>query len=310
MSKSIDQLIAAAFKTESRSIATTFAIVIIIGVPLGLLLPPGGDYPEPWRTLSGLIGWIYFTAWSVSFWPQVIINYRRKSVVGLSFDYLYMNLLGFSCYSAFNLALYYNNDVRAEYQKQYNGALPSVQSNDVFFAVHAVLVTILIIVQTWIYERGGQRISYTALGIIIILLVSIVIVTLCVAFGAGSWFTWLNLLTYLSYVKLAISLMKYIPQAILNYRRKSTIGWSIENILLDFTGGALSVGQEIMDCAVSNDWSGISGDPVKFGLGSVSMIYDVIFMFQHYVFYRHSSKEEITASNSDLLEGEKEKLLA
>ena len=27
----------------------------------------------------------------------------------------------------------------------------------------------------------------------------------------------------------------------MNYRRKSTIGWSIGNILLDFTGGSLSI---------------------------------------------------------------------
>jgi len=27
----------------------------------------------------------------------------------------------------------------------------------------------------------------------------------------------------------------------MNYRRKSTVGWSIGNVLLDFTGGALSI---------------------------------------------------------------------
>jgi hypothetical protein len=32
-----------------------------------------------------------------------------------------------------------------------------------------------------------------------------------------------------------------IPQAYINYQRKSTEGWSIENILLDLTGGVLSL---------------------------------------------------------------------
>ena len=27
----------------------------------------------------------------------------------------------------------------------------------------------------------------------------------------------------------------------MNFRRKSTVGWSIGNILLDFTGGSLSI---------------------------------------------------------------------
>ena len=40
-----------------------------------------------------------------------------------------------------------------------------------------------------------------------------------------------------------------------------------------------------MDCAVKGDWSGISGDPVQFGLGFVSMVFDVIFMCQHYCLF-------------------------
>jgi len=32
-------------------------------------------------------------------------------------------------------------------------------------------------------------------------------------------------------------------QALMNFRRKSTVGWSIGNILLDFTGGILSMMQ-------------------------------------------------------------------
>lgn len=33
----------------------------------------------------------------------------------------------------------------------------------------------------------------------------------------------------------------------MNYRRKSTVGWSIGNILLDFTGGMLSMLQMILN---------------------------------------------------------------
>ena len=34
--------------------------------------------------ISSIIGWIYFFAWSVSFWPQVVENWARGSVDGLS----------------------------------------------------------------------------------------------------------------------------------------------------------------------------------------------------------------------------------
>ncbi|XP_044540704.1 cystinosin-like, partial [Gracilinanus agilis] len=62
------------------------------------------------RTLEGLnqvIGWIYFVAWSVSFYPQVFENWRRKSVVGLSFDFIALNLTGFIAYAVFNVGLFW-----------------------------------------------------------------------------------------------------------------------------------------------------------------------------------------------------------
>lgn len=40
-------------------------------------------------------------SWSVSFYPQVLLNFRRKTSVGLSFDFLLYNVLAFSCYAAF-----------------------------------------------------------------------------------------------------------------------------------------------------------------------------------------------------------------
>ena len=30
---------------------------------------------------------------------QAVMNYHRKSVVGMSFDYQYYNIIGYSCYS-------------------------------------------------------------------------------------------------------------------------------------------------------------------------------------------------------------------
>ena len=57
------------------------------------------------------------------------------------------------------------------------------------------------------------------------------------------------------------------------------------NVLLDWLGGVLSVAQIIMQCAVSDDWRQIAGNPVKFGLGFVSLSFDIVFMVQHYILY-------------------------
>jgi cystinosin len=82
-----------------------------------------------------------------------------------------------------------------------------------------------------------------------------------------------------------VTFCKYLPQALMNYRRKSTDGWSIENVILDFIGGVLSITQMILLAYNFNDYGSISGSPTKFGLGLVTIIYDVIFMAQHYILY-------------------------
>jgi cystinosin len=92
-------------------------------------------------------------------------------------------------------------------------------------------------------------------------------------------------------VKITTVFLKYIPQAWVNYKRKSTVGWSIYTILLDFSGGWLSLAQLVIDSALQNDWTGITGNPVKFGLGNITIVFDLIFFFQHYVLYRNSEKQ-------------------
>ena len=88
-------------------------------------------------------------------------------------------------------------------------------------------------------------------------------------------------------------MIKYVPQAWMNYRRKSTEGWSIGNILLDFTGGVLSVLQMFLLASNYDDWSSIFGSPTKFGLGLFSILFDIIFILQHYFFYRLRSHSTI-----------------
>ena len=73
----------------------------------------------------------------------------------------------------------------------------------------------------------------------------------------------------------------------MNYLRKSTAGWSIGNVMLDFTGGFFSIGQMFIISYNNNDWGSIFGDPTKFGLGLFSVLFDIFFMLQHYIFYRY-----------------------
>jgi len=250
------------------------------------------------ETLSTVIGWIYFVAWSISFYPQIIDNFRRKSVIGLNFDFVALNIVGFTLYGCYNVALFWIDSIQEEYMSRHPMGVIPVQANDVFFPLHAVWACAVTLVQCVLYERAGQTVSRLCLGILtgIALFVFIsLILTLT------NVIEWLDFLMYCSYVKLGITLIKYVPQAVMNYRRKSTVGWSIGNILLDFTGGMLSMIQMFLIAYNNDDWSSLFGDPTKFGLGLFSVIFDIFFMLQHYVFYRGNMPHEtLQGSNEEL----------
>jgi len=56
-----------------------------------------------------------------------------------------------------------------------------------------------------------------------------------------------RVLRFAGYNKAAISLFKYMPQVYLNYKRQSTVGWSLANVILDLTGGSFSLLQQTVD---------------------------------------------------------------
>jgi cystinosin len=94
------------------------------------------------------------------------------------------------------------------------------------------------------------------------------------------------------YCKAAITFIKYTPQVYLNYRNKSTSGWSIGNVALDFCGGLFSLLQLIIE-AVGNGRP-IIGDgafnAIKFALSILSIFYNIVFFIQHYVLYPPSKR--------------------
>lgn len=88
-------------------------------------------------------------------------------------------------------------------------------------------------------------------------------------------------------MKVAITLVKYIPQVYHNYKRKTTEGWSLENVMLDLTGGSLSFLQIFLDWLDEGKNQQFSSglNVAKFLLGLLSIIFDLIFLFQHYILY-------------------------
>nr|XP_054764956.1 cystinosin-like [Lytechinus pictus] len=233
-----------------------------------------------------VVGWIYFVAWSVSFYPQVFLNIKRRSVIGLNFDFLAYNLTGFVAYGVFNVGMYWIQPIKDAYKAKHMYGVNPVLLNDVIFTLHAVLITSITIFQCLIYERGNQKVSLISRIILAGMWLFALITLVITAASGGSVITWLEFIYYFSYIKLGVTLIKYIPQAYMNYTRQSTEGWSIGNILLDFTGGSFSLLQMFLMSYNNDDWASIFGDPTKFGLGFFSIAFDILFIIQHYVLYR------------------------
>ena len=97
----------------------------------------------------------------------------------------------------------------------------------------------------------------------------------------------LDIVYTLGYIEILITILGYIPQAHLNHKRGSTVGWSIRSVLLDTTGGIFSIAQLFLDSALAGDlWGGTFGNPLKLGLGLVTLGFDGIFLCQHYIWFR------------------------
>jgi cystinosin len=162
---------------------------------------------------------------------------------------------------------------------------------------HAVGITVVTILQI-LYWDGVLPTVRTRLSkpvsllLALLLLGALLAAALAATVGRSEPSAWLSFLYFLSYEKLFISTIKGVPQAYLNYTRQSTEGWSIHNILCDFTGGFFSVSQLLLDCWAEDDWSGVRGDPLKFGLGLVSMAFDVFFCVQHFILYPDRQRAE------------------
>ncbi|KAF2192753.1 PQ-loop-domain-containing protein [Zopfia rhizophila CBS 207.26] len=255
------------------------------------------------KAISRVLGWTYFFCWSLSFYPQPILNWRRRSTQGLAIDFPFLNVLGFACYTISTAAFLASPTIQSQYALRHpESPETTVRFNDFLFAVHGAILTIIIYSQFWTQIWGfkvgaRQKASRAVLGIFwgSILGIFVVIFIVKVRGNDGgndpSGWAWIDVMYAISYVKLLTVVVKYIPQAWVNYKRKSTSGWSIWPILLDLAGGVLSIAQLIIDSSLQNDWSGLTGNPVKFGLGNVSIGFDIIFICQHYVLYRTPAKD-------------------
>lgn len=239
--------------------------------------------------LYQVLGWFAFGVWSISFYPQVFLNFRRKSVVGLNFDFVVLNLTKHSSYLIYNASLFFSPVIQRQYHEKYGfDEMIPVAANDVAFSIHAVLLTAFTIYQVFIYEKGTQKVSKTCIGITCAAWICGA-VSLIMAWRQGSW---LWLISCFNLIQVIMTAIKYIPQAWMNFRRNSTDGWSIGNILLDLSGGLANFAQMGVQSIDQYSLKNFYGNVGKLLLSLEVVIFDILFILQHYVFYPKVKVEE------------------
>lgn len=266
------------FRLDSTATQTGLCVAgsLLFGVIVGLA---SNSRQSAGRLASSMIGWAYFCAWVISFFPQVLLNQRRQSVAGLSRDMVALATFGFVCYLSYNAALYDPASAAAKEYAARFGRSSAVTPPDVAFSAFGVGMNLIIIMQMIAFDPHGwwglSLLWACTLGVLVAAAAG------CAVAAAAGSLSWLDYVTALSWVKLAATLVKYAPQVVLNFRRRGTGGFHVLGVTLDLSGSVLSLAQLGLDCALAGSFSLVVGDPAKFGLGLLTMVYDVALIVQH-----------------------------
>ena len=162
--------------------------------------------------LADVVGWGYFLCWIVSFLPQIYENWRRKCVVGLSFDTLACYFLSYVMYTIYNVTVYFDPKLILANSHDDN----PVKLTDVVYANVAFVCTISLVIQCLMYDRGSQKIHTSSVVVCICCLLALAALTVLSCFGIGSWFL---VLQFCGYVKLVVSFgtVSYLPRIFIAY---------------------------------------------------------------------------------------------
>ncbi|XP_038884253.1 cystinosin homolog isoform X2 [Benincasa hispida] len=241
-----------------------------------------------WNSISmeiiyQVLGWISIICWALASYPQVILNFRRKSS---TVQRQYFDKYGYD--QMIPVAL---SDVFFPFHSILLISVVSVQI--VFFDVSglfsfgfvscfgSIRVTILHSIDWILVQRGNQKVSKTSIAIF----VAVWFFAAACFFMALPTHSWLWLVSIFNSIQVFMTFIKYSPQAFLNFTRKSTVGFSIGNIVLDFTGGVGTLAQMSVQSIDQGSWVNFFGNIGKPLLALVSIGFDLIFFYQHFVLY-------------------------
>eukprot|EP01057_Protomagalhaensia_wolfi_P003914 Protomagalhaensia_wolfi_Nauph_80__3913@NODE_396_length_2611_cov_285_088647_g300_i0_p1_GENE_NODE_396_length_2611_cov_285_088647_g300_i0NODE_396_length_2611_cov_285_088647_g300_i0_p1_ORF_typecomplete_len283_score16_99PQloop/PF04193_14/5_4e14PQloop/PF04193_14/2_6e03PQloop/PF04193_14/6e12PQloop/PF04193_14/5_2e03_NODE_396_length_2611_cov_285_088647_g300_i07981646 len=236
--------------------------------------------------VAEIFGWAYTLAWTASFYPQIYANYCHRKTDAVSLDCSTLNLLGYVAYVLYTTILY------AYEVHHYLPRIITIQ--DVCFAVHALVLTIVLLLQFKIYATSRLRVHPATRALIGAVMVGWLINAFLwlsgfirfIPFSGNTTRSSWSVVEFFGFTNVLITMVKYAPQVYHNYRRKSTVGLDIRTFLLDMAGGTLAMLQTALLAIHYDDTRYFTNNLTKLLLCCVGLSYDTIIIYQHYIQYR------------------------
>ncbi|XP_028216563.1 cystinosin homolog [Glycine soja] len=176
---------------------------------------------------------------------------NKYEILRLSLDYEILNFTKQWSYLIYNASLFFSPAIQKQYFEKYGyGQMIPVAANDVAFSIHSVILNLIILSQISMFERGNQKFSNYAIAIVVVVWFSVA-VCFFIALHSQSW---LWLISIFNTIQAVMILIKYFPQAFMNFLRKSTDGFSIGSVLLDFSGGVFNYSQMLVQSKDQGSW--------------------------------------------------------
>lgn len=175
--------------------------------------------------------------------------------MGLSADFTWINPLGFLALTIWSFGICYSPLAREQYRERHDGHDPQVSKSDLGFALHGFILSSFQFVQVYYYtyyyrrrpaaplaeteedpllpEREDPDFAITSQPTQPSLFFKFLIALAWVAAITGAAFLrignfeLLDWLYLVSTIKLSISIIKFVPQVLLNWRLQSSEGFSV-----------------------------------------------------------------------------------
>jgi cystinosin len=252
-----------------------------------------------YSVINNLCGWIYAAAFIGGYFFISLEIYQKKTSAGLSWNYFVLSLLGYLYYLFY---FFWGMESRS------SDIASSIHFQDFLFIICSVLWHPIVFFQMRIYPGCPEnKVSWVYAGLCALSFGSIFVVYAITGDAVET-------MTFMGTLKTVFSVYMLIPQAILNWKRKSTYGWSVLNCILDVFAGLLSIVQVMidywgLDLPVA-ERTAKDLNIAKLSLGLNCVVFDILFIYQHFCLYRGNVPKSCIRTSASVENNNQEGLLS